>query len=419
MIAFYGVKPPVNKPTILHNCPINNRLRADLQVIDVSSFQEIKSRPIYTYLMILTFAQAAAFLGWNALYTNFAVEIAGLNGQQNGLVQSIRELPGLLSVLVIVLLFMMRETTLASAAVLLCGVGVICTGWFPTFEGQIIWTFILSCGFHWYEATNQSLTLQYFSTTEAPLAISRLRAVTAMGSFIMGGVILLLAGRLDYRWLFGLAGSIAVIAGIWSLVHCPPDAGLPAQKRGMVLRKRYWLFYVLTCLSGARRQIFNVFAIFLLVERFHFSLAEMSLLFLLNNFINWILNPYIGLAINAVGERKLLAAKYSVVVLVCLAYVLCDYAWLAACLYVVDQLLFCFTVSIRTYFQKIADNCDIAPSMAVGVTVNHIAAVAVPFVGGLLWMVDYRIPFIMGAGFAVTSLIMTVFIKIPPENHEA
>jgi hypothetical protein len=366
--------------------------------------------------MILTFAQAASFLGWNALYTNFAVEIAGLNGQQNGVVQSVRELPGLLSVGVIVLLWFMKETTLTSVAIFVCGLGVLITGWFPTFEGQILWTFVLSCGFHWFEATNQSLTLQYFSVIEAPVAISRLRAVTAMGSFLMGLVILLLAGRLDYRWLFGLAGSVALAAGVWSFFHRPSGTGLPAQKRGMVFKRRYWLFYVMTCLSGARRQIFSVFAIFLLVDRFHFSLTEMSLLFLLNNLINWILNPYIGLAINRVGERRLLTVKYMVVVLVCLAYVLCDMAWLAAVLYVIDQLLFCFTVSIRTYFQKIADPADIAPSMAMGVTVNHVAAVAVPLVGGYLWMINYRIPFLMGAGFALASLGMTFFIKAPNGN---
>ncbi|UQZ88115.1 MFS transporter [Deltaproteobacteria bacterium Smac51] len=385
----------------------------------LSSIQEIKSRPIYTYLTVLTFAQAAAFLGWNALYTNFAVEVAGLNGQQNGIVQSIREVPGLLSIGVIALLLFMRETTLTSWAIMVCGLGVISTGWFPTFEGQIVWTLILSFGFHYFEATNQSLTLQYFNTHEAPLVISRLRSMTAAGSFLMGLLILALAGRADYRILFAIAGSMAVIASIWSFFNRPPSTGLPPQKRGMVLNGRYWLFYVLTMLSGARRQIFNVFAIFLLVERFHFTLGEMSLLLLLNNLINWLLNPYIGLAINAVGERKLLTIKYIVVVAVCLAYVFCDYAWLAAMLYVVDQLLFCFTVSIRTYFQKIADSCDIAPSMAMGVTVNHIAAVAVPFVGGLMWMVDYRIPFIMGACFASASLLMTSFIKIKRPGDEA
>jgi predicted MFS family arabinose efflux permease len=269
---------------------------------------------------------------------------------------------------------------------------------------------ILSFGFHYYEAINQSLTLQYFDHSEAPIVISRLRSVTAQGSFAMGLAIVLLAGRLDYRVLFGAAGSVAIIAGIWALFHMPDRAGLPIQRRGLILKRRYWLFYVLTTLSGARRQIFNVFAIFLLVQHFKFTLFQMSLLLLINNLINWFLNPFIGLAINKVGERKLLFYKYLAVIAMCLCYTVCDSAALAAVLYVVDQISFCFTVSVRTYFQKMADPKDIAPSMAVGVTVNHIVAVIVPFVGGILWMTDRRIPFFMGAGFALCSLIMSRFI---------
>ncbi|MDR3135268.1 MAG: MFS transporter [Deltaproteobacteria bacterium] len=379
----------------------------------MAEFSELRKRPIYKYLMVLTFGQAAAFLGWNALYTNFAVEVAHLTGQENGIVQSFRELPGLLSIGVVGLLFLLSENALCSLAVMTCGLGVVITGWFPSFWGQLFWTLTLSFGFHYYEAINQSLSLQYFNLEETPVILSRLRAVTAMGSFSMGLVIVFLAGRLDYKVLFGLAGSVALAAGIWSIFNKPDRAGIPVQRRGLILRRRYWLFYVLTILSGARRQIFNVFAIFLLVEYFKFSLFQMSLLLLFNNLVNWVLNPYMGLAINAVGERPLLTIKYLAVILLCLAYTVCDSPALAAFLFVLDQISFCFTVSLRTFFQKVADPEDIAPSMAMGVTVNHIVAVIVPFVGGALWMIDRRIPFFMGAVFALASLVMTRFIKMP------
>ncbi|MDR2300500.1 MAG: MFS transporter [Deltaproteobacteria bacterium] len=381
-------------------------------------FKELKKRPIYVYLMVLTFGQAAAFLGWNALYTNFAVEVAHLTGQENGIIQSVRELPGLISIGAVALLFLVSENTLCSLAVIVCGLGVMITGWFPSFWGQLVWTFTLSMGFHYFEAINQSLGLQYFTLEETPVVLSRLRAVTAMGSFSMGLIIVCLAGRLDYRALFALAGSVAVIVGVWSIFRRPDRTGLPIQRRGVIVKRRYWLFYVLTSLSGARRQIFNVFAIFLLVEYFKFSLFQMSLLLLLNNLINWILNPYMGLAINAVGERKLLTIKYVAVFFLCLAYTVCDSAKLAAVLFVVDQISFCFTVSIRTYFQKVADPKDIAPSMALGVTVNHIVAVIVPFLGGVLWMVDRSIPFFMGAVFALASLVMTRFIDLSKQKIE-
>ena len=335
-----------------------------------------------------------------------------MNGEQNGIVHSVRELPGLLSVGVIVLLLFMREVTLTSLAILTCGIGVIASGFFPSFEGLLVWTFILSMGFHYFEATNQSLALQYFSIQDAPLIIGRLRSVTGAGSFIMGSIILFLSGYLDYRWLFAIAGSVAIVVGIWALFQRPEAAGISRQRRGMVLRKRYWLFYLLTCLSGARRQVVSVFSTFLLVQHFSFNIREMALLLLASYFITWVLNPYIGKIINRFGEKSLLFVKYICVVGVCAGYIFCKQAWMAAALFIFDQILFCFTISIRTFFQKIADKADIAPSMAVGVTVNHIAAVVVPIVGGILWMTDYRIPFAMGVVFGVLSLLFV--LCIPP-----
>lgn len=368
------------------------------------------TRPMYLYLMVLTFAQAATFLGWNSLYTNFAVEAAGLTGEQNGIVHSVRELPGLLSVGVIVLLLFMREVTLTSLAILTCGFGVIASGFFPSFEGLLVWTFILSMGFHYFEATNQSLALQYYSIQDAPIIIGRLRSVTGAGSFLMGSVILLLSGSLDYRWLFAIAGSVSVLVGIWALFQRPEAPHVPRQRKGMVLRKRYWLFYLLTCLSGARRQVVSVFSTFLLVQHYGFNIREMALLLLGSYFVAWMLNPYIGKIINRFGEKSLLFVKYICVVAVCVGYIVSSKAWMAASLFIFDQVLFCFTISIRTFFQKIADKEDIAPSMAVGVTVNHIAAVLVPLVGGVLWMTDYRIPFAMGVGFGLLSFISVLFI---------
>lgn len=235
----------------------------------------------------------------------------------------------------------------------------------------------------------------------------------------MGLSILLLAGTLDYRQLFVLAGSFSVAAGIWAIFQKPGIQGLPTQRKGMVLKAKYRLFYLLTCLSGARRVIVSVFAVFLMVEHFGLSLREMSLLLLSGHLINWIVNPYIGRIINTYGEKRLLFVKYLCIIGLCLGYVFCPYAWIAAALYICDQILFCFTISIRTFFQKIADAEDIAPSMAVGVTANHIAAVSVPVVGGMLWMLDYRIPFVMGAAFGLLSLLSVLCIPSQIEKESA
>ena len=181
----------------------------------------------------------------------------------------------------------------------------------------------------------------------------------------------------------------------------------------MILRTRYWLFYFLTFMSGARRQIFMAFAIFLLVKKFGYTVQEITLLFVINNAVNYFLSPLIGKAIIRYGERKVLSLEYFSLIFIFTGYAITESKLIGALLYIGDHIFFNFAIAIRTYFQKIADPRDIAPSMAVSFTINHIAAVVLPVLGGILWMVDYRIPFIAGAVMSFISLAATQFIRVP------
>jgi predicted MFS family arabinose efflux permease len=167
-------------------------------------------------------------------------------------------------------------------------------------------------------------------------------------------------------------------------------------------------------MAGARRQIFIAFAVFLLVKRFEFTVQEVTILFVFNNGINYFLSPLIGKAIIRHGERKVLSLEYAGLIVVFISYATVESRWVAALLYVLDHIFFNFAIAIQTYFQKVGDPADIAPSMAVGFTINHIAAVVLPALGGMLWMIDYRIPFLAGAAMASVSLLLVQKIKTEP-----
>jgi MFS family permease len=164
-------------------------------------------------------------------------------------------------------------------------------------------------------------------------------------------------------------------------------------------------------MSGARRQIFVAFAVFLLVKKFEFSIQEITMLFVLNNIINYFINPLIGKAIVKFGERKVLSLEYFSLIIIFIGYAFVESKIIIVVLYILDHIFFNFAMGIRTYFQKIGDPKDIAPSMAVGFTINHIAAVIIPALGGLLWIIDYRIPFIAGAIMSAVSFLFVQFIK--------
>jgi len=216
--------------------------------------------------------------------------------------------------------------------------------------------------------------------------------------------------------MYIIFGGMIGVCGVWAFTKNPANKDILPQKKQLVLKKQYWLFYFLTFMAGARRQIFMAFAVFLMVKKFGFSVQDITLLFLLNNGINFFINPLIGKFIVKYGERKLLSIEYFFLILVFIAYAFVDSKLLVGVLYVLDHIFFNFSTGINTYFQKIADPRDIAASAAVGFTINHIAAVVLPVIGGLLWMVDYKIPFLAGAFFSFISLCLVQFIRTKPTS---
>jgi len=375
-----------------------------------ASAPPIDARRMQIFLVVLTVASWVGFQGWRTLFNNFAVEAGHLDGFQMGAVQSLREIPGFLSLLVIYLLLLFKEHRLIALSLAIMGLGVGAAGFFPSFPGLLATTLVMSFGFHYYETLNQSLTLQYFDVRQAPLILGRLRSIGAITNIAVGAVLFGAAYVFDYKEMFLGLGAVTVLVALWALARDPSDANIPPQRKKMVFRKRYWLFYVLTFLSGARRQIFVSFAVFLLVKKFSFSLQEITILFMVNNAINALASPLIGKAINRYGERAVMTVEYVTLIAVFLTYAYAESKAVVAAMYIVDHLVFNFAIAIRTFFQKIADPKDIAPSMAVGFTINHIAAVVIPLAGGALWMLSYQAVFIGGAALALASLVMSQFI---------
>ena len=224
---------------------------------------------------------------------------------------------------------------------------------------------------------------------------------------------------LSYNLVFMCAGLVtAGIALICLFAYPQFDAPHPQAKK-MILRKRYWLYYALQFMSGARRQIFMVFAGFMMVEKFGFEVHELTGLYLINLIINMVVAPVLGKIVGFYGERRVLIFEYIGLALVFTLYGgIYWFSWgvaLAATLYVVDHILFGLALALKTYFQKIADPGDIAPTAAVAFTINHIAAVFLPVLLGLLWVISPAAVFLLASGMALVSLSLALMIPRHPE----
>jgi len=376
----------------------------------------VKKTPMYLYLVVLTIASTVGLQAWTTLFNNFAVEVARLDGDGIGAIQSIREIPGFLALLAIFIIRFIPEHRLSALSILLLGLGIAATGWFPSFTGLALTTLVMSFGFHYYETTNMSLTLQYFDKTTSPWVFGKLRSISAAASIVVGVFIFFIASVLDFTRMYLIIGGLIAAVGLWGFTRRPTSADIVPQRKRMIFRKRYGLYYFLTFMAGARRQIFIAFSVLLLVQKFGYSVQAVTFLFVINNAINYFLSPTIGRAIIRFGERKVLSLEYASLIAVFLAYAFTDSKWVAGGLYILDHIFFNFGMAINTFFQKVGDPGDVAPTMAVGFTINHIAAVFLPAIGGYFWIVDYRIPFIAGAVMALISLTAVQQIRTSPKS---
>ena len=374
-----------------------------------------------TLLILMSIAMPIAFNVWSAMLNNFVVEKAAFTGVEIGILQSLREVPGFLSFTAVFVILIIREQIFAVFALALLGLGVSMTGFFPSAYGLYFTTIVMSTGFHYFEAVKQSLSLQWLSKEEAPKILGKLIAVGSLTSLLIYGSlwILLEVFEIPYFINFVIAGGICIVLAFVMFIGFPVFPSKVPQNKNLVLRKRYWLFYVLTFLSGARRQIFVVFAAFLMVEKFGYSAAEVTLLFLINYAFNWSFAERIGELIGRFGERRALTFEYIGLIIVFIAYGLVQNATLAAFLYILDHMFFAMAIAISTYFQKIADARDIASSAGVSLADNLIAAVIIPAALGIVWIWSHTLVFYIGALFALFSLIAAQYIpKVPSPGNE-
>ncbi|VUD69169.1 hypothetical protein TDB9533_04535 [Thalassocella blandensis] len=372
-------------------------------------------------LLSMVFLMSFGFGVWQVLLNNFVIERANFTGVEIGILQSLREVPGFLAFTAIFVLLILREQYFALLSLAIMALGVALTGFLPFEYGLYFTTVVMSIGFHYFETINKSLTLQWLDKDEAPHFMGRALSIKAVASLSAYGIILLGMSvfHIDYQWMYLAVGGFVFIATIVLYKKFTHFAPVSVQRKHLLMRKSYWLYYFLVFLSGARRQIFVVFAGFMMVEKFGYTVRDISLLFIVNYLFNFFFAAKIGKFIGVVGERKALIFEYLGLICVFLGYAFVTHPYLAAGLYVVDHLFFALAIAVTTYFQKIADKQDIAATASVSFTINHIAAVVIPALLGILWVVSPTSVFLVGVGFAVLSLICSFNIPAHPTETNA
>ena len=369
-------------------------------------------------LLLIAAGSSMSFAIWMNLLNNFAIERANFSGVEIGILQSLREVPGFLAFTIIYVLLFIKEQKMVYVSLIMLGLGTLFTGFFPSAIGFYLTTILMSMGFHYLETLQNSLSLQWVNKKQAPEFFGKLIAAKAAASITAFSLVWLLFEQLniDYQWIYILGGGISIMVAIYAWKRFDHFPEKVYQSKNLIFRKRYWLYYALQFMGGARRQIFVVFAGFLMVEKFGFSVGEISLLYLVNAGFNIFLAPRIGKLIGRIGERKALIIEYIGLIAVFIGYALVENANIAIALYIIDHLFFAMAIAQKTYFQKIANPSHIASTAGVSFTINHVAAVIIPVIFGALWISSPSLVFYIGAFFAGISLLLAFNVPSHPEQ---
>lgn len=389
----------------------------------------------YFLLALTSFVFYIGFQIVQAIQPNFFRDVIGMNGAQNGYLIAIRELPGFLLIFVAAFLLRLGLARATSISLLIMGIGYCLFAFAGSFYQLIIPTLIASIGFHSWLQLQPALGLSLTRRGNEGTLLGRINGIGFLGSLIgLIGVFALLTwiehakGPLEeyqapyLRGLFFVVLITAVIGAV--LIRKFPmsanDRAAAAAAPRIVWRSEYYLYYALSFLDGSRQQIYFAFAPFVLVEEFGVDARTMTLLLIISALINWRTGPPIGRLVDRIGEKRFLTIAYVAHFFVFLGFALSKNVYLLYVFYLGYQFLFLFSVGTTTYLKKIARREDIAPSLAMGVSLAHLTAVIVPVIGAALWSrLGYQFPFLFGTVFVVISLILTQRINASTQGFNA
>jgi len=361
--------------------------------------------------MVANFFLFWGFNIWRAIFNNFAVEELAVTPEQIGIIQSIREVPGLLGFVLGFLSLYVSEITLVGISVALLGLGLILTAFSYNLAWLIFSTLVMSVGFHFFFSANSSLILMLSGHRESAKVLGRFRSVNSLAAVTATLLIYLTVHRLGYRPVLILIGAIVILSSPIPLFKRRLQKADDLDRR-VVFRKQYWLYYVLTFLMGSRRHIFTTFAVFLLVSVHGVSAEVIATLFLINGLITIYFYDQLGKLVARFGERKMLSFNFLSLFFIFLGYAFIRNLAVLFLLYVLDNIFFGFSVALQSYLRRLAPSEEITPNVSMGQTVNHVAALFMPVLGGFLWkLYGPSAPFLTGAAVVLLSLLLTQLIE--------
>jgi MFS family permease len=385
----------------------------------------------FVLLAITMFSMTISMNLVESIQPNFFREEIGMTGALNGYLIAIREVPGFLLIFVAAILLRLGLAKATAISLVIAGVGYALFAPTTSFWMVIIPTLISSIGYHSWLQLQPALGLSLAKAGTEGETLGRLNSIGFFGNMLAMIAVVVSFFAIE-RWtdidqgpilraIFVIAGIAAVIGAvaIWRFPVSANDRAAARVAPRITWRREYRLYYWLALLDGSRMQIYFAFAAFVLVEQFDVDVIRLNILLIVAALIKWRTGPAIGRLVDRHGEKRTLTIAYCAHLVVFLLFAFAPNVWVAYLAYLGYNYLFLFSIGTTTYLKKICRREDLAPSLAMGLSLAHMTAVVVPVFAASLWdRLGYQFPFIFGTVFIFASLYATQKIDVARQRWD-
>lgn len=372
------------------------------------------------------FAAASMFMGlyggfYSPSFNNYLAQVFHVGEVARGWMELPREMPGFLVVFLLALLARVADTRIALVSAGVVALALFGQGFLaPNLGVAVVWMFLWSAGAHLYMVIAPAIGLRLAREGQEGTLLGKLGLLESLGT--LPGMALLFLGtryfHASFGLIFGAAAFFALAAALLLFRIKPRPVDTTASR--MVFKRGYGLYYWLNILFGARKQVFLTFAPWVLIKIFHADVSVFAILGLIGTGLSLGFRPLLGKAIDIIGERRIIAIESVLLVGICVLYGFAQ-SWfpsriamlvIMAC-YIIDQLLMAATMARVTYIHRTVHvPGDLAPTLSMGMTLDHAVSMLVPILGGLIWAkAGYPVLFLAAAGIALVNLVAA--LRIP------
>ena len=356
-------------------------------------FKEQSSYKIFFISLLITGLGYGVYKG---IIDNYLAEIVVMGELDRGIAEFFRELPGLLLIFILAILYRYSAQKIykIGAVIMLVGMGMLSV--VPTSKLFVtIAICIYSLGEHIQLGMKNTLTLDYSKENKGGEALGYQNAITQIGTLIGFLIIIIffsISTNKPYKLFFALSGLLMLIGAIFGF-KLKGDSKADESKNRFYFKKKFKKYYMLEIFYGARKQVFFTFGPYVLILFYKANSATISLLFAISAICCYIMAPIVGKIIDKLGYKIVMVSDTLILVIVCFFYGFAHHlfsmhiAFIVCCInYILDSIISLASMASNVYVQDISDSKEeMRATISTGISVNHLITILIALFGGWIW----------------------------------